>query len=167
MVFDHIIEVLQENVMKRPVKYKGNGNILVVDGIDYVIPNHVLVWLPEPRESIWIVDNFSEMESEGCFLMLRGTYNTAWIRWLDKRVQTHRENNKPALVSFDKDDCMYWYYNGTPHRTNGPAVVSEFMEIEQYIVHGHPMTKQEYYLHPLVLNDPDIIRNKINTILES
>lgn len=152
--------------MKRPVKYKANGNILVVDETDYVIPNHVLMWLPESREPILLADNFSDMDEEGCFLMLRGNYNTVWIRWLDKRARTHRANNKPALISFDKDDCMYWYYNGTPHRTNGPAVVSESMEIEQYIVNGHPLTKQEYYSHPFVLNDPDIIRNNINTILE-
>jgi len=108
--------------MKRPVKYKGNGNILVVDGIDYVIPNHVLVWLPEPREPIWIIDSLTEISSGNCTgCYIRFHKKTLWMQWF-KNSALHRENNKPSLISFDKDDPIYWHYERIYHRINGPAV---------------------------------------------
>jgi len=48
--------------------------------------------------------------------------------WFNTKGQPHRENNLPAREYFDDQNneeliCQYWFWNGSNHRTDGPAII--------------------------------------------
>jgi len=76
--------------------------------------------------------------------------------WFKKNTILHREDG-PAVIC--KKGRKEWLQNDMLHRLDGPAIVHDSGE-EYYFIEDNPITDEEYWNHPLV------IEHKLNKILK-
>lgn len=90
--------------------------------------------------------------------VLRSTYVMLWI----KNGYTHRDNDLPAIISFDEKGQIAkytWMYWGNIHRVGAPARMSYF-EPHEHWLNGQYYTKENFWKQPVN------IKHKLDMVLK-